>query len=127
MKLDELVGKYIELRDRKAVFKAEYDQKVSKLDQALEKIEAILLKTFDDTGMESVRTDAGTAYKSVRTSTSVADRDIFLGFVRDNDAWELLETRAAKKAVEEYVAANEELPPGVNMRSEVTVNVRRTA
>lgn len=125
MKIDELVEKYVALRDRKSVLKAEYDGKVAKIDEVMDRVEAALLKYFDEIGVENVKTKAGTAYKSTRTSATVADWDSFLGFVQQQEAWEMLEHRVSKKAVEEYKAANEDLPPGVNWRAEVTVNVNR--
>lgn len=127
MNYNELVEAYIKYRDVKAQYKAEYDAKVQKLELVLEKIEQKLMAYMNETGLESIRTGAGTAYKSVKTTASVADRDIFLDFVREQDAWELLETRAAKKAVEEYRAANDDLPPGINWSSVYTVNVRRSS
>lgn len=125
MKVNEIVERYIELRDRKSAIKKEYEEKVAKLEQVLTKMEAVLLKHFDETGAESVRTDAGTAYKSNRTSATVGDWDAFLAHVQRTEAWEMLEHRASKRAVEEYKAANDDLPPGINWSSEVVVNIRR--
>jgi phage host-nuclease inhibitor protein Gam len=126
MKLSELVAKYIELRDKKAQIKAEYDGKVAKLDENLDKIEAVLLKTFDSAGMDSVKTEFGTAYTSTRTTASVANPDIFMKYVIANEAWHLLEKRAAKSGVEQYKAEHDDVPPGVSWRSERTVNIRRS-
>lgn len=125
MKLSELVALYIECREEKASLKAEYDAKVTPVDEKMAKIEAKLLEVMDQTGMESVKTDAGTAYKSTRTTVSVADRDAFMEFIKDGDHWSMMEVRAAKTAVEQYKAANDELPPGLNWRAEVVVNIRR--
>ena len=126
MKLSDLVGKYIELRDKKSQYKAEYDAKVSKLDEALDKIEAALLNTFEQTGMESIKTEFGTAYTSTRTTASVADPDAFMNFVRENEAWHMLEKRCSKQGIEQYKAEHEALPPGINWRAERTVNFRRS-
>lgn len=126
MKLSELVAKYIELRDKKAQIKAEYDGKVAKLDENLDKIEAVLLKTFDSTGMESVKTEFGTAYTSTRTTASVADPDAFMTYCKANDAWHLLEKRVSKVAVEQYKDEHQDVPPGVSYRAERTVNIRRS-
>lgn len=126
MDVNKLVDSYIELRDKKAKIKAEYDLKVAEVDTVLDKIEAALLRVLNDTGVDSMRATSGTAYKSVRTSATVADWDAFLTFVKSNEAWEMLERRAAKSAVEQYKAANEDLPPGLNYREEVVVNIRRS-
>lgn len=126
MKLSELVAKYIELRDKKSQFKAEYDAKVVKIEEALDKIEAILLETFDKTGLDSAKTEFGTAYTTTRTTASVADKDAFMEHVKAKEDWQLLEVRVSKTGVEQYKEVNEDLPPGVNWRAERVVNVRRT-
>ena len=127
MKMSDLVQKYIEVRDKKAQLKAEYDMKASKLDEVMNKIEAKLLEVFEQTGMDSVKTEFGTAYTSTRTAASVADREAFMEFVKSHDEWPLLEIRASKAAVEQYRAANDDLPPGINWREERVVNIRRSA
>lgn len=126
MKLDELVKAYIEVRDKKAEIKAQYEAKVAKADAVLQKIEAKLLQTFDEIGMDSCKTEFGTAYTSHRSTSSVADREVFMNFVKDNEEWPLLEVRAAKAGVEQYREAHGDLPPGVNYRVERTVNIRRS-
>lgn len=126
MKLNELIEKYVQLRDRKAQLKAEYDGKVAQIDAVLEKTEAVILRAFDEAGMDSVKTSAGTAYRSVRTQASIADWDAFFAFVQKHGAYELLERRCSKAGVEQYKSANDDLPPGVNWRAEVVVNVRRS-
>ena len=127
MKLDELVANYIKLRDKKSLLKKQYDEKVAKVDAVMDKMEAIILKTFQDSGIDSARTDAGTAYISTRTSATVGSREeLFQWIQKDFDERSIfLENRVSKVAVEQYKAANDDLPPGVNFRSEVTVGVRR--
>ena len=127
MKLDELVANYIKLRDKKSQLKKQYDEKVAKVVAVMDKMEAIILKTFQDSGIDSARTDAGTAYISTRTSATVGSREEFLSWVlQDPDERSIfLENRVSKVAVEQFKAANDDLPPGINFRSEVTVGVRR--
>jgi hypothetical protein len=128
MKMSDLVAKYIELREKKAQYKAEYEMKVAKLDEVMDKIEVKLLEVFDQTGMDSVKTEFGTAYTSTRNTASVADREAFMDFVKTKDEWPLLEVRASKTAVEQFRDANDgDLPPGINWRSERVVNIRRSA
>ena len=127
MKLDELVANYIKLRDKKSQLKKQYDERVAKVDAVMDRMEAIILKTFQDSGIDSARTDAGTAYISTRTSATVGSREEFLSWVlQDPDERSIfLENRVSKVAVEQFKAANDDLPPGINFRSEVTVGVRR--
>ena len=126
MKISELVAKYVELRDKKAEFKNEYEAKVAKLDEVLDKIESTLLKTFETTGMDSVKTEFGTAYTTERTTASVADKDAFMSFVKAREDWHLMEVRASKTAIQQYKDEHQDLPPGINWRSERVVNIRRS-
>lgn len=111
MQLNDLIGKYVQIRDKKAEIKAEYDGKVAMIDEKLKLIEAKLLETFQRTGVESVRTDHGTAYTSVRNSCTTADKTAFLEYVRNNDEWGLLDVRPLKSAVEQYKDAHDDYPP----------------
>lgn len=127
MKLSDAVSMYIKMRDKKAQMKAEFDASVAPLNEKMEKLEAKLLDVFNKTGMDSVKTEFGTAYTTTRVTASVADREIFMTHVRENDDWALLEVRAAKAAIEQYRENNNDLPPGISMREERVVNVRRSS
>lgn len=123
----EMIALYLQVRDRRAERKALY-QKDDAQDQAIQdKIESLFLERFNKTGTTQIAAKGvGTVYTSERTTASVADKEVFMQFIKDNDEWPLLETRAAKSAVEQYMNVHGELPPGINWRSEVTVNIRRS-
>lgn len=128
MKLSEAVTLYIQLRDKKAEMKSAFDASVAPINEKMDKLEAKLLDVFNKTGMDSVKTEHGTAYTAVRTTASVADREAFMDFVKANEEWSLIEVRAAKTAIEQFRDNNDnELPPGINIRSERVVNIRRSA
>lgn len=128
MKLSDAVSLYIQLRDKKAQMKAEFEAQVAPLQEKMDKLEAKLLEVFNQTGMDSVKTEFGTAYATVRTTASIADKDAFMDFVKSKQEWSLLEVRASKTAVEQFRSANDDqLPPGINIREERVVNIRRSA
>jgi len=128
MKLAEAVTLYIQLRDKKAQMKSDFEASVAPINEKMDKLEAKLLDVFNKTGMDSVKTEHGTAYTAVRTTASVADREAFMEFVKANEEWSLIEVRAAKTAIEQFRDNNDnELPPGINIRSERVVNIRRSA
>lgn len=126
MKISDLVAAYIKARDKEAAIKAEYEVKKAPVEDLRKKIEAKLLGVMNESGMESIRTEFGTAYKSVRASCSVADWDEFFNFVQRDEAWHMLEHRASKTAVEQYRDAENRLPPGLNWSETLTVNFRRS-
>lgn len=123
--IDQIVATYIALRDKKAQLKAAYEAEVAPIDAGMKKAEEHILAQMQTQGVESYKTGAGTAYMSERKSYSVADRDEFIRFVREKELWNMLENRINKSAADEYVAEHNDLPPGVNFRRELTVNVRR--
>lgn len=127
MKTDELVKRFIQVRERRAQLKAAYQEEDARYIQLQNKIEAVLLARFNESGIESVRTAEGTAYTSVRTSVSVADGDAFFNFVKEHGAYEMIERRPAKTAIEQYKAANDnELPPGLNWSETRVINFRKS-
>ena len=123
---DELVKLYIALRDRRTKRKAAYEAEDKPDSKKMETIEGLLLQRLTASGAESVRTACGTAYKTTKSYASVADWDAFLTFVKQHGAWEMLTRGANKTAVEQYRAASDDVPPGVNLHTEVVVNFRRT-
>ena len=125
MKISDLVAAYIKARDKEAAIKAEYEAKKAPVEDLRKKIEAKLLGVMNESGMESIRTEFGTAYKSVRASCSVADWDEFFNFVQRDEAWHMLEHRASKTAVEQYRDVEKRLPPGLNWSETLIVNFRR--
>jgi hypothetical protein len=112
---------------KKANLKSEYDMQVAPIEAKMSKIEGKLLEVLDQTGGKSFRTPHGTAYVSVRTTASVADRETFFEFVKQNEEWPLLQVAVVKSAVEQYKSVNQELPPGINWREERVVNIRRSS
>jgi hypothetical protein len=127
MKLSEVVAKYVELREKKANLKSEYAMQVASIEAKMAKIEGKLLEVLDQTGGKSFRTPHGTAYVAVRTTASVADRETFFEFVKQNEEWPLMQVAVVKSAVEQYKSVNQELPPGINWREERVVNIRRSS
>lgn len=124
--IEGLVEKYIAARDKKQAIMNEAKERCAKIDGVLDKIEGILLAAFDETGLESVKTASGTAYKQTRNAYSVADWDNVLAFIRENEMWHMLERRVAKSAVDAYREETDALPPGLDARSEVVINIRRS-
>ena len=126
MKMDDLVETYIRIREKKSQLRAEYEAKVAKYDDAQDKIEALLLRRFGELGIDSIKTAAGTAYTTTRSAATIADWDAYREFLeRQEDPFIFLEHRASKTAIEQYKAANEDIPPGVSWSETRVVNFRR--
>ena len=57
----------------------------------------------------------------------VADWDATLEFIKDNDAYDLLEKRVSKSAVRAYIEEDKAVPAGINYGTRIGVNVRKPA
>lgn len=122
--MNEMIGRFVHLRDKKAEVTAKAKELVRKLEEQMADIEAEVLKNMGD-GIESIRTEAGTVYKSTKRSTTVSGWDNFLPWIQQTENWHMLTRAANKTAVLEYLDEHEELPPGINLYSELTININR--
>jgi hypothetical protein len=123
--MEDIVAKYIELRDAKKVLKDRYDAKKASIDATLLRFEGAILKWMQANAIDNIKTASGTAYQTPQTSVTVADWPAFLGWVQNTGSWEMLNQAANKTAVSTYKAENQDLPPGVNYREAITVNIRK--
>lgn len=123
--INDVVKAYIELRNRKARIKAEAETKVNAITDSMSKLEAWLKQQADQLGTTQHKTPSGTAYFKTEDFTTVADWDAILGFVRENEAYHLLEKRVNKLAVRSYLGEHKSLPPGVNYGTRLVMGVRK--
>lgn len=121
-----LLKLFIGLRDRRSARKAAYDVDDAGDKDKQNKIETDFLRRFNERGIDNVSSrELGTAYRSTRSTAGVADWEAILDHVKKVDAWELIERRVSKKAVEQYRDVHDDLPPGVNWSETQVVNFRR--
>ena len=121
-----LLKLFIALRDRRARRKADFQLDDVDDKEKQERIEIEFLKRFNERGIDNVSSrGVGTAYRSVRASAKVADWDSLLEFIKKEGAWEMLERRVSKVAVEQFKAETSDLPPGVDWGETQVINFRR--
>lgn len=123
-KLDQATKVYLELREKKAQMQKRHKEELAPINAKMEKIENAILAFFQKTGQQSSKTPYGTPYIKARESTSVPDRETFLGFVLEGGHLQFLESKANINAVREYIEEHGEPPPGVKFNSELKVYVR---
>ena len=122
---DVLVDKYIRLRDKKELVKKQHEAELAKYTEAMGYLENKLLDVLNTTNAESLRTRAGTVYKSLRTSCKVETWTLTLHYILEHQAYDLLEHRVNKTAAGQIIEDTKQPIPGVNITQEVTLNVRR--
>lgn len=122
--VSKLIADYVMIRDKKAELVSEHKTQLERFDRALKKIEGLLGDALGSA--ESIKTPSGTAYRSIRTSATVKDRDALIDYIKLNDAWGLIPSRVNETAVAELLEVTGELPPGVTVARRATINVRRS-
>lgn len=122
---NEIIGAYVKLRAEKDRETADYKARVKSIDERMKKLEVWLQMWLSMENVNSVNTDAGTAYKTTVEQATVSDMTALIEYVKENDAWHLLEKRVSKTGVRELLDADEPLPPGVNWYVTTAINVRK--
>jgi phage-related tail fiber protein len=126
MDYDKAVEKYLAFRNEIDEIEREAKVKVAAIKQKMSMLETWVTLKAEQEGLKTVPTQNGTAYWSTHHSCSVAEPSIFFDYVRDNQAWDLIEKRASKLAVKSFIDESGNPPPGVNFSSYRVFNVRQT-
>lgn len=123
--VDDVIAGYLKLRNKKEAIEAETKDKVKDIKEKMAKLEAWLKAKADADGVTSFKTGSGTAFLTTTDFATVADWDAVLDYIRENEAFDMLEKRVSKNAVRGYIEANKAVPPGVNYGTKLDVNVRK--
>jgi hypothetical protein len=125
-KIDLRVDQYIKLRDKIKEIEARHKDELKPYKETLEKLNAVILAHLTQVGGESIRTSAGTAYRTEKKAASLADPQAFMEYVISNEAWDLMDRKANVAAVADFINEYNAPPPGVNFSSTFVVGVRRS-
>ena len=123
--VDELVAQYVKLRDRIKEADDAHKKKTAGARELLDKLNGKMLERLNDLGGDSVKTSSGTVYRTTKKSASIADGDLFRGWVIENGAYDVVDWKANANAVEDFIKAEGTPPPGVNYSQTYLVGVRR--
>jgi hypothetical protein len=123
--IDDVVKTYMKLREHKATIEAETKDRVAAIKLNLDKLEAYIKEQADAQGVTSFKTKHGTAFLTTTDYATVGDWDSVLNFIKENEAFDMLEKRVSKTAVRGYIEKNKEVPPGITYGTKLDVNVRK--
>ena len=123
--VDAVIKKYMKLREKKALVEATIKEELDKIKADMTKLEAFLKAKLDADGLTSFKTEYGTAFLTTTDFANVEDWDAVLRFIREEDAFDMLEKRVSKTAVRGYIDANKEVPPGIKYGTKLDINIRK--
>lgn len=127
IKVDDVIATYMKLKSQKDSIEAATKEQVAGIKGKMEKLEVWIKEQADAQGVTSFKTKHGTAFLTTTDYANVADWDAMLAFVRENEAYDMLEKRVSKTAVRGYIEQTKAVPPGVNYGTRLEVNIRKPA
>lgn len=151
--INELVNVYRNIREHKTTIVRAHKDEVGELDEQMKAVSVEIHKTLDSMGLESVKTESGTAFKTTKDFVNVQDIEEFRTFLSETvakDIYESLEfgggvdrdgislaiqemfpwhyfTKAiSKDAVKTFMKDNEgRAPDGVGYDQQIEVQIRK--
>lgn len=125
--IEKRVKQYVAVRDAIKAIKDKHEKELEPMVDIQNKLTGIIQTCLEAAGAESIKTSEGTAYTTTRYTASLQDPKLFMDFVIENKAFDLMDRKANAPAVRDYVAEKGTLPPGVNLSSISTIGVRRAS
>lgn len=150
--INELVAVYRKIREHKSKITREHKDAVGELDEQMKAVSVEIHKTLDHMGLESVKTESGTAFKTTKDFVNVQEIEEFRTFLSTEAAKEVCEsfshmgidpegmsltilevfpwhyfTKAiSKEAVKSFMKENEgRAPDGVGYDQQIEVQIRK--
>lgn len=127
VKVEVRVAQFIATRDAIKAANEKHEASIKPLVDLQNMLTGWLQRFMDTAGAQNIKTKHGTCYNTTRYTASLADPQAFMQFVRSTENFDLMDRKANVTAVRDYVEANGNLPPGVNLSAINTVGVRRAS
>jgi hypothetical protein len=125
IKIDDVISTYMKLRGQKQAIEAKVKEEVATITGKMVKLEAYLKQCMDEQGLTSFKSPHGTAFLTTADYANVENWDEVLKFIRDNEAYDLLNKAVSKVAVRSYIEQTKQVPPGVTYGTKLEVNIRK--
>lgn len=110
--INELVNVYRNIREHKTTIVRAHKDEVGELDEQMKAVSVEIHKTLDSMGLESVKTESGTAFKTTKDFVNVQDIEEFRTFLSEAAAKDICENFSSLGINEEGMAiAVQELFP----------------
>jgi hypothetical protein len=120
--VEQVVETYLKLRRKKEAVENETKDKVADIKAKMTMLESWLMQKAGEDGVTSFKTTAGTAFVTTTDFANVADWDAVLTFIKENDAFDMLEKR-----VRAHMDETGDVPPGITYGSKIGINVRKAS
>ena len=124
--LDKLTAIYLKIRDTRAENKREFENVDKDLEEQQKMLAEQMLDSCKEIGADSIKTPHGTIIRSVKSKYWTGDWDSMYTFIKEHNAFGLLEKRLHQTNMKDFLQENPEvMPMGLNVENEYTIVVRR--
>lgn len=124
---EELARIYIKIRDAKEAAAERHKQEIASFNEQLDAISQELLEICKGLDVSSMRTGHGTIIRRVTTNFNTNDWGSMFEFIKEHDAFGLLQQRLNQSNMKQFLEEHPELlPPGLWSESKYTIVVKRS-
>ena len=124
--LAKMTKVYLKIKAERDRLSAEYKEADSELVSQQDKIRSALLGYLKENELKSVKTDAGTFYRTVKQKYWTSDWENMHKFILEHGVPEFLDKRLNQKNVKEFLEENPDLlPKGLNVDAEFALTIRK--
>jgi hypothetical protein len=125
-KINDVIRAYLGIRTEIEEMGKRHEAELAPLVDKKTRVEQWLLAKLNELNLDSLPTEAGTAFKRKTSQIKVTNIDDFWQFLRNrNDAIRFFPARANAEAVNEYIEDHQTPPPGVSVQQVINVSVRK--
>jgi len=108
---EKLAKIYVKIRDKRR----ELEKQVAELKEQQDTVGSQLLEICKAEGAQTIRTQYGTVSRRITKNYWTSDWDSFFKFLKDNDAFSLMQQRINSTNMAQFLEENPDLhPPGLN-------------
>ena len=124
--IGDLVKARMAINDLISVANADSKKLVAEKKHNLEILDGFILKALNEMGMDSAKTEFGTASKDTKESFTVEDRQAFFDWIIKHDAWHFVPAKINAVDARTYMKENDGvLPPGIKYGGFTVVKFRK--
>lgn len=105
---------------------AEHQAKIDAIEVQRQEVRATILEMMKEQKLESVRTEVGTVFKTVKDRYWSNDWSALSKYIAEHGAVGLLQQRIHESNMREWIAAHpNDFPPSLNVDREFTISIRK--
>lgn len=126
MNVNEVIKGYRQLREQKEELKKRHADEMAPINDNMNKCLAWIQLQLQSQGLTNFKGQDGIAFLQTDVSVSVQDWDAMFEWIKSTEGWAFLEKRVSKSVVQDYMEAHGEVPPGLNITTEVSTHIRKS-